>query len=92
MSGKFSKIQKKNVKKWLIKEFNAIEHSNGEFQLNCPFCDNNENHMDYMFNIEKMRGHCWRGFSPRCESGHSIYSLISLMYGFDFNKAKDWIE
>jgi len=86
--------EKDLVVEWLKKEFGAkpLPYKKSEYGFNCPFCDNKENHHDYTFNVEKNRGHCWRGRHENCESGHSALSLVALHYNVSYDKAKDLVR
>lgn len=88
------KNETERLKKWLIKEFDAreLDYKKNEFEFNCPWCDNRENHRDYTFNIEKQEGHCWRGFDENCESGHSLLVFVALYYRVSFSNARELIK
>lgn len=79
---------------WIEKELGAkkLQHKEDEWICNCPFCDRKENHFDYTINIKKKVMNCWRGFDPRCASGHTLLTLISLYYDIPVNKAHDFIK
>jgi len=87
-------IDKKMYIEWLERELKAVKESNkeDEWLANCPFCDAKENHWDYTINIKKGVSNCWRGFDPRCESGHSILTLVSLYYNITLDKAREFIR
>lgn len=87
-------IDKKMYVQWLEKELKAIKNNSKEDEwiANCPFCDNKENHWDYTINVKKGVSNCWRGFDPRCESGHNILTLVSLYYDISFDKASKFIR
>jgi len=87
----YTQAVKDRVEAWMLKEFNAIQKGD-ERVMNCPFCDDNENHKDYSFNIEKMAGKCWRGFSSECESGHSLISFVALYFNISFDKAAEFVN
>jgi len=58
-----------------------------------PFCEaEDKGHWDYTINVKKRLMNCWRGFDPRCESGHSVLTLISLYYDIPFTQAKEFIR
>lgn len=91
-------IEKKELINWLEKELGAKQFSNSdEYILMCPFCESKTDpkkgiHWDYRFNIKKGVGNCWRGFDPRCESGHSILTLVSLYYDISISQAAVFIR
>lgn len=88
------KPDEKKVLQWLQEEFDAKpdQSKKNEFYFHCPFCDKKKQHKDYAFNLEKMKGHCWRGFSPECESGHNIFSLVALYYDIEYRKACVFVD
>ncbi|HEC71989.1 MAG: toprim domain-containing protein [Candidatus Thorarchaeota archaeon] len=87
-------IESKAFIDWIVKELKAkkLPNKDDEYICNCPFCDAKENHWDYTINTKKMIMNCWRGFDPRCESGHTIPTLITLYYDIPFKQAIDFIK
>jgi hypothetical protein len=85
-------VKKEAVLRWLIREFDAQQskYKKSEHVFKCPFCDDRGRH--YSFNIDKMVSKCWRGFDPKCESGHTLLVLVSLYYDISIEKAKSFIE
>jgi len=79
---------------WIEKEFNAkkLPNKESEWIINCPFCDNNENHFDFGINVEKGVMNCWRGFDSRCESGLSIVTFVALYYNISISEAIEFIK
>ena len=84
-------VEKGSVLNWFLKEF-TIKIKGDELVMCCPFCEGNEKHWDYSFNIEKMVGKCWRGFSPECENAHNLLIFVSLYYGITFESAAEFIR
>lgn len=87
-------IEKQALIDWILKELKARKSpgKEDEYVANCPFCDHKENHWDYTINVNKKIMNCWRGFDPRCESGHNILTLISLYYDISLKKAQEFIK
>ena len=82
------------LERWIQREFGAKRNNSrpGEYIWDCPFCDTDKKHHDYTFNVKKQIGNCWRGQNEKCESGHNLATLVSLYYGVDFEKAKEFIK
>jgi len=87
-------IESKPLLDWITKELKAkkLPNKDHEYIANCPFCDRNENHWDYTINTKKMVMNCWRGFDPRCESGHTVLSLVAHYYDISSKQALEFIK
>ena len=87
-------IETKALIDWIVKELKAkkLPNKSDEWIACCPFCEVNEKHWDYTINVKKAVANCWRGFDPRCESGHTILTLIALYYDISFKQAADFIR
>lgn len=82
------------LRQWLERNFEIRDKPGKPEQLifDCPFCDPDRRHHDFGFNTDTLLASCWRGKSPKCERGFTLYSFVAAFNSTSYEDARQFVE